>query len=446
MRSEFKYWNNHLPYQIGHKADVTVHPVPEMLNFASVDALVRELKPRVPVHCIRPQVLQQVAQWFLDNFPGDVLYAVKCNPEPAVLHHLSQAGIRHFDVTSLSEIKLISKFAPGGTAYFMHPVKSRDAIRKAYFDYGVRDFALDSKDELQKIIEETGSATDLNLHIRLALPKGVAAHDLSGKFGAHPDLTVELLQAADKIARQVGICFHVGSQCLHPDAYRRAIKLAAQVIARSGIEIDIFNLGGGFPAVYPGMTPPPMSRFMDAIKAGLAEDIKLPAHTKVRCEPGRALVAEAGSVLVNVELRKGDNLYINDGVYGSLFDAGILNMRYPAKLIRGNGSEHKTPYKGFKLYGPTCDTVDVMRGPYLLPEDTTEGDWIELGQLGAYCTTMRSKFNGFDEHMTVEVWDQPQMQMKDWQPRTDRRTIDKDNVPALNLLALQREAYETEMS
>ena len=425
--------------------DIAPASATNALNFATVEALVAQLKPNIPVHCLRPQSLQQTARWFLDNFPGDVLYAVKCNPEPSVLRYLSQAGIRHFDVASLNEVKLVSKFTNGGKIYYMHPVKSRESIRKSYFDFGVRDFSLDSRDELQKIIEETGAAADLNLHVRLAMPKGVAAHDLSGKFGAQAELAVELLQATAKIAARVGLCFHVGSQCLYPEAYRRAILLAGQVIAKSGVDIDVFDIGGGFPATYPGMTPPPLSRYMDAIRAGLAA-IDLPRGCRVWCEPGRAMVAESGSVIVNVELRKGDALYINDGAYGSLFDAGLLNTRYPVKLIRASGSEHKTAFKGFKFYGPTCDSVDTMRGPFLLPEDTVEGDWIEIGQLGAYCQSMRSRFNGFDEYLEVELWDQPLMSMPDWQPKTDRRLGKQDTVWNLNRLALLRGEYDVEMS
>lgn len=420
-------------------------PAAQTLSFASVEAMVKELKPSVPVHCLRPQVLQQTAQWFLQNFPGDVLYAVKCNPDPSVLRYLADAGIRHFDVASMGEVRLVARYAPGAKIYFMHPVKSRQAIREAYYDYGVRDFSLDSFEELHKIVEETGSAADLNLHVRLGLPKGGAAHDLSGKFGAQPDLAADLLAAVDKIAQKTGLCFHVGSQCLNPDAYRRAIKIAAQVIAKSGVELDVLDVGGGFPVSYPGMIVPPLANYIEAIRKGLAE-ITLPRRCQVWCEPGRAMVAEAGSLVVNVELRKDNALYINDGVYGSLFDAGVLNTRYPSKLVRKSGSEHKAPTQAYTLYGPTCDSIDMMRGPYALPSDVTEGDWIEMGLLGAYCVSMRSPFNGFEDSISVEVWDQPLQATFDSQPKTDRRVLNKGSVDKLNMIAWLRDAYEVEMN
>ena len=417
----------------------------QSMVFTSVESLVEQLRPNIPVHCIRPQILQETARWFLQNFPGDVLYAVKCNPEPVVLRYLSEAGIRHFDVASLTEVKLAARYTNGGKIYFMHPVKSRQAIRESYFEYGVRDFSLDSAEELQKIIEETGAATDLNLHVRMALPRGTAAHDLSGKFGAGVELAAQLLQAVDKIAAKTGVCFHVGSQCMNPDSYRRALKTAGQVIAKSGVDIDALDVGGGFPANYPGMTPPPLSRYMDAIKIGI-EELNLSPKCQIWCEPGRAIVAEAGSLIVNVESRKGQSLYINDGIYGSLFDAGVLNTRYPTKLLRANGASHRAPFKSFSFYGPTCDSVDVMKGPFLLPEDVVEGDWIEIGQLGAYCISMQSKFNGFDDYLIAEVWDQPLLRMPDWQPKTDRRIGRQDTVWNLNMIAWAREAYEAQMN
>ncbi len=439
MEKQLATWQNF--------ASTDAHSVgADLRSFASVETLINELRPAVPVHCVRPAPLQDAAQWFLRNFPGKVLYAVKCNPEPATLRYLTQAGITHFDVGSLNEMRLVRRVAPFAQLHFMHPVKNRAAIREAYFKFGVRDFVLDSREELQKIIEATNAATDLRLHVRLAIPRGVAQHELVSKFGALPALAIELLQAADKIAAKVGLCFHVGSQCLHPEAYRRGILLAAQVAKKSGVAIDILDIGGGFPAAYPGSTIPPLARYIEAIKAALVE-IALPATTEVWCEPGRALVAEAGSLIVQVELRKGDALYINDGVYGSLFDAGILNNRYPVKLLRASGSEHKAAFKSFKLFGPTCDSIDVMRGPYVLPEDVVEGDWLEIGQLGAYCTSMRSQFNGLSgESITVEVWDEPLLRMPDYQPKTDRRVVRPDTVFNLNMLLQRREERETEMN
>ncbi len=417
----------------------------KMPSFATAQAMVKELRPEIPVHCIRPHALQERARWFLANFPGDVLYAVKCNPDGAVIRNLHSVGVKHYDVASVAEMRAVAEHAPGARMYFMHPVKSREAIRKAYFEFGIRDFAIDSEDGLQKMIEETGSAQDLRIHVRLALPNRSAAHDLSRKFGASPPYAVKLLQNANQVAQRVGLCFHVGSQCMDPESFKHALKLAGEVIARSGVELDYLDVGGGFPAAYPGLSPQPLGAYMNAIREGVSA-LRLPSHCQLWCEPGRAMVADAGSLVVRVEARKDKALYINDGLYGSLFDAGVVKTRYPARLIRHNGSDHKTRMEGFILYGPTCDSLDVMPGPFVLPHDVTEGDWIELGQLGAYCNTMRSGFNGFDQCLNVELWDSPQLQTPEFMPRTDRRTLNGDSVSRLNFLASLRDAYEVEMS
>src|SRR5438045_283205 len=381
--------------------------------FPSIDAIVARIRPSDPLLCLRPAAIAGAARRFVELFPGDVLYAVKCNPEPRVLRALWAGGVRHFDCASLAEVALVRKLLPAAQIHFMHPVKSRPAIRDAFDVYGVTDLAFDSADELAKILQETipvglvGDPPVLGLFVRLALPKGGAVYDLSGKFGAPLDEAVELLRAARPHAARLGIAFHVGSQCLEPDAYARAIALAGEVIANCRVPVDIVDVGGGFPVSYPDMTPPPLADYIAAIEAGAAA---LPAGVRLWAEPGRALVAGGGSVVVQVQLRRGDALYVNDGVYGSLSDAGRPGFRFPARRIRGDGAEGRNaPLRAFALYGPTCDRVDVMKGPFVLPGDIDEGDWIELGQLGAYGACLRTRFNGFDRALTVEVGDPPML-------------------------------------
>lgn len=373
-------------------------------------------RPEEPLHCIRPTVLTATARRFIAAFTaataGDVLYAVKCNPEPAVLRALWNGGVRHFDVASLGEIRLIRHLLPSAHLHFMHPVKSRSAVRDAYFRYGVRDFALDSAEELEKIVAETGSAPDLGLLIRLALPKGTAVYDLSGKFGAPPGEAAALLRAARAVAAQVGVCFHVGSQMLDPQAYRTALETAGRVIADSGVVVDIVDVGGGFPVAYPDETPPPLDAYMAAVARG-ARALNLPPQTKFWCEPGRALAAPGASVVVQALKRKGDALHINDGVYGALSDAGAAaGFRFPVRLLRPASPPAFAPapapeLTGFSFFGPTCDSADFMKGPFLLPNDVRAGDWIEIGQLGAYGACLRTAFNGFDQARLVEVDDPP---------------------------------------
>jgi ornithine decarboxylase len=374
----------------------------------SVEALVADLRPEEPVHCIRPGVLTATAQEFVAAFPGDVLYAVKCNPDPAVLRALWAGGVRHFDCASPNEVLLVRQMFPDAQIHLMHPIKARGAIREAWARHGVRDFVIDNAAELAKVVDETaatGVAGELGLIVRLALPKGDAVLDLSGKFGAEETEAVALLRTARPLAARLGVAFHVGSQCLDPLAWRRALELTAEVIAAADVAVDIVDVGGGFPVAYPDVEPPPLGAFIAEIEAGF-ERLGLP-QARLWAEPGRALVAGGGSVVVQVQARRDDTLYINDGVYGSLADAGALGFRYPVRCIRPLGAAQGDAERGFRFFGPTCDSADVMRGPFFLPDDVGEGDWIEIGQLGAYGACLRTGFNGFDRARIAEIFDAP---------------------------------------
>ncbi len=411
---------------------------PPETYFRTVDEVAKRLKPEAPVQCVFPEHVRAQARNFLGQFPGEVLYAVKCNPGVDFLRHMHDAGIRNFDVASLDEVRLVKGLFPKGVnLHFMHPVKSRDSIRAAY-KLGVRTFALDSVGELMKILEETKSAKDLKLFVRLAVSGNSAAYDLSGKFGAAPSVAADLLRHARKVAYKLGLCFHVGSQCMDPTAYRAAIERAGDVIAKAKVKVDVIDVGGGFPATYPNMTPPPLEAFVaaitDAARPLIAEGGVAPG-AELWCEPGRAMVAASAAMLVRVTLRKGRRLFINDGTYGSLFDAGALNWRFPVRLVRPlgrvgkNSSTPNTRLPSEKLvpfvfYGPTCDNMDKMKGPFLLPEDTQEGDWIEIGMLGAYGSAMQTRFNGFHSSMAATVW--PEVMSLAVDQRSRRRPMLQD--------------------
>jgi ornithine decarboxylase len=378
-----------------------------------VNTVVAAARPADPLLCLRPAVIAATARRFVDCFPGDVLYAVKCNPEPRVLRALWAGGVRHFDCASLAEVKLVRKLFPAAEIHFMHPVKTRPAIHEAFHHHGVTDFAFDSADELAKILQETvpvglvGDPPTLGLFVRLAVPKGGAVYDLSGKFGAPLEAAVRLLRAARPHAARLGLAFHVGSQCLDPNAYAQALRLVVEAVAQSGVVVEIVDIGGGFPVSYPDMTPPPLDEYIAAITFAAAG---LPGNVQLWGEPGRALVASGGSVVVQVLLRRGHALFINDGVYGSLSDAGALGFRFPVRRIRlGESDEAEGALADYMLFGPTCDSADRMRGPFRLPVDIREGDWIELGQLGAYGTCLRTQFNGFGRADLVEVGDPPML-------------------------------------
>ncbi|MBS0639766.1 MAG: type III PLP-dependent enzyme [Acetobacteraceae bacterium] len=371
----------------------------------TVDEVVAVNRPEEPVHCLRPSVLAATARAFIGAFPGEVLYAVKCNPDPAVLRALAAGGVMHFDCASLAEIRLVRDMFPDAAIHFMHPVKARGAIREAWARLGVRDFVVDSAAELAKLraeIAATGVPGSLGVVVRIALPRGDARLDLSGKFGAPLQEAVALLRDARRDSAMLGVSFHVGSQCLDPLAWRDALALTGQVIRAAGVAIDVVDVGGGFPVNYPDQQAPPLGAFFAEIQEGF-DALGLP-RARLWAEPGRALVAAGASVVVQVQARRGDTLFVNDGVYGALSDAGTLGFRYPVRLIRPEGAASAT-LRAFSFYGPTCDSADVMRGPFPLPEDVAEGDWIEVGQLGAYGACLRTAFNGFDRARIVEVED-----------------------------------------
>ena len=379
-----------------------------MRSYISPDSAVKHLQPEQSLFTYRPHALKRAAELFLSSFRGKILFAVKTNPDEHVLRDLWAAGVRHFDAASLHEVAMVRGLFPQAEIYFMHTIKSRLAIREAYFTYGVRHFSLDTDEELAKILQETQNADDLGLHVRIAIPNTYAELSLTGKFGATLEAAPGLLTQVRAVAAHTGVCFHVGSQCMHPDAYRLAIKLAKQVVKQSGVKLDSFDVGGGFPSIYPGMTPPDMSQFFRAIHEA-TRDVIREHGCELMCEPGRALVAESGSAIVRVDARKGEFLYLNDGTYGSLFDAGTPKFLFPARLLGRNGADE---LKGYSFYGPTCDSLDFMPGPFMLPADIQEGDYLEIGQLGAYGRTMATRFNGFAvAHQVVTVRDEPMMSL-----------------------------------
>jgi len=388
-----------------------------MRKFKNVDELVNELKPDYPVYCIRPESIKKSTKFFKDNFPGKVLYAVKTNPNEKVIKEIISNGIEDFDVASLNEIKLIKKIKPEANLYFMHTIKSKESISSAYFDYGVKNFALDHKDELGKILEATNQAKDLNLYVRIAVSNEHAEIDLSRKFGALPSEALGLVRLCKEHSKKLGISFHVGSQCMHKISYSKGIREIGNIIKKTKIIPDIINVGGGFPSLYPDLNPEPLNNYLDEIKMSL-KNLKLPKLPQIICEPGRAIVAESGSTIVKVVLRKKQNLYINDGTYGSLFDAGVPNFVLPTKMIT-NGRIHSKKLTSFRFFGPTCDSLDYMKGPFLLPNNIKEGDYIELGQLGAYGLTFRTKFNGFYSNEIFELNDKPIMSLYEDSSKVD---------------------------
>ncbi len=380
------------------------------INVTGID--IAKQGPVQPVTLVRPHAAARAARFFVEKFPGKAMYAVKANPSPELLQILWDNGIDTYDVASIGEVRLVARTLPEATLCFMHPVKAEEAIEEAYFTHGVRTFSLDSLEELEKIVRATSrdgvAASDLTLCVRLRVSSDHSKLSLASKFGAGPGEAAKLLFETRQVADALGICFHVGSQAMSPEAYSNAMERVRAAIIESAVTVDVIDVGGGFPSVYPGMTPPPLEAYFETIHRAF-ESLPISYSAELWAEPGRALCAEYSSIVVRVERRRGAELYINDGAYGALFDAAHIDWKFPVELLREPESNAKDVE--FSFYGPTCDDLDFMKGPFLLPADTRSGDYFEIGMLGAYGSAMRTAFNGFGTDATVVVADEPMASM-----------------------------------
>ncbi len=401
----------------------------ELHSYPDASSVVRALAPDEPVILNRPHAAARAARFFAEKFPGKSLYAVKANPSPDLLKVLWAAGVTHYDVASIAEVRLVRETLPEAVLCYMHPVKPAAAIAEAYRVHGVRTFSLDSHDELAKIVAATAGedgtpASDLRLCVRLRVSSDYSELSLASKFGIDLADAAPLLQATRQVADWLGVCFHVGSQAMTPFAYVQAMERVRAAIVDASVTVDIVDVGGGFPSIYPGMEPPPLEDYFGAIHRAF-ESLPVSYSSELWCEPGRALCAEYNSLIVRVEKGRGDELYINDGAYGALYDAAHVGWRFPVKCLSEGRADALAP---FSFYGPTCDDADYMEGPFLLPADIRAGDYIEIGMLGAYGAAMKTRFNGFGEGQVVEVSDEPMAS----QYRGDRKDPRaKDNVVSL---------------
>ncbi|HUS95986.1 MAG TPA: type III PLP-dependent enzyme [Hyphomicrobiaceae bacterium] len=375
-----------------------------MERYANALEFIATRKPDAAVFGLRPHAAGRAARWFLKNFPGEVAYAYKANSSVFLVGALYGAGIRNFDVASLPELEDAATI-PQASLHFMHPVKSRTAIRRAYHEFGVRCFALDSEDELEKIMAETGRPSDLQLFVRLSVPALNSGIPLEHKFGIDGKAASELLMKTRQVCDELGVTFHVGSQTMTTDAFQMAFDVVRKRIVEAGVVVDAVDAGGGFPARYGEKSPSPLRDFIDVIGARF-EDLPVSHDCRLICEPGRALVAEAESLIVRVDARRGDELFINDGGYGALFDAAQLGFEFPVRLISDDGRSggRQVP---FSMWGPTCDSIDHMRGPFMLPDSVREGDYLEIGNMGAYGRAIAGHFNGYGRYEEVILDDEP---------------------------------------
>lgn len=397
--------------------------------YPDASAVVRDLSPDEPVILNRPHAAARAGRFFAQKFPGKSLYAVKANPSPEIVQILWDSGVTHFDVASIAEVRMVRGVLPDATLCFMHPVKTKRAVAEAYHTHGVKTFSLDTIEELEKIVEATRSedgtqAEDLNLLVRLRVSSDYSELSLASKFGIDLADAAPLLQATRQHCDALGICFHVGSQAMTPFAYVQALERVRAAIAEAAVTVDIVDVGGGFPSSYPGMEPPPLEDYFAVIHRHF-ENLPISYSAELWCEPGRALCAEYSSLIVLVEKRRGDELYINDGAYGALFDAAHVEWRFPVEALEDDLTEALTE---FSFYGPTCDDADFMKGPFMLPADIQAGDYIEIGMLGAYGAAMKTGFNGFGAAACVNVSNEPMASLYRGD-RVDPR--ESDNVVSL---------------
>ena len=372
----------------------------------SAKELIRLSRPDDPVFLFRPHRANIAARWFAENFPGESYYAVKANPAPHVLRALWDGGTRAFDVASEHEVELIGTLFPDARMAFMHPIKNRRAIARAYYEFGVRRFVLDNLDELDKILEATGRAGDLTLVVRIGVSNEGSTLPLTGKFGVPERDAPDLLRATRAYADELGVSFHVGSQALSPTAWRSAMAHVSSLIVAAGVTVDLVDVGGGFPSVYDMHTPPPLTDYAYAV-AEAFEDMMVLENADLWCEPGRALCAESESLLCRIEGVKPGALYLNDGGFGALHDAVRERWSYPARAFTRDGRDADGPLVPYTVYGPTCDSADCFPDTVMLPAGLREGDYLEFGNVGAYGRAIAGRFNGFGDFLTVEAADSP---------------------------------------
>jgi ornithine decarboxylase len=355
--------------------------------------LLRHKNTEKPVFCFFPHRVRSAVEQFVSLFPGEVLYAVKANPDPELVQWVVEGGVRGFDAASIAEIALVRGILPEGRCSYNHPVKSRDSIRRAYRDFGVREFVVDHAAELEKLFDEAGA--DITVQVRVATPNSGAAVGFSEKFGAAPADAAPLMRQVTERGASVALTMHVGWQTTDPRAYANGIRTLAQVSDAAAIRPEYLNVGGGFPSV---LMPPQrtLKDFVDAIAT--ASSAEFSSAPRLRCEPGSALVTSGGAVLAQVLLMKDAAVYLNDGIYGALAELIHSKVQPPTRVLTRDGEERTGPTRRYRVFGPTCDGFDESPAPFELPLGTRERDWLLLEDMGAYSAPLITNFNGLGEH------------------------------------------------
>ena len=362
-------------------------------EYDSIEDLLRSRQPTLPVYCVYPQVYFDTARHFVERFPGRVLYAVKANDDPLVVAALNRGGVRHFDCASLPEIELVKGLCADACCYLMNPVRIEGHARQAHEVYGVRHFMVDHSSGLASLLAEIDAPRCI-IFARMAASHDAVHQDLSSKFGATPEEMPALLDAIRRAGAEAALAFNVGTGVMHPEAYVDSLHRASDVLRQLDFKVRLLDIGGGFPRSYPDYVAPPLDEYFSTIR-GMRHELPLQQGGELLAEPGRALSAPGMSTLTRVLLRKGDRLFLNDGMYGAFWELRFrAHLKYPCRCYRG-AAVHNGDQQTFRLFGPSCDSTDEMPAAVDLPDDIDVGDYIEFGTMGAYSLSGRTRFNGF---------------------------------------------------
>ncbi|XP_077547545.1 ornithine decarboxylase-like [Haemaphysalis longicornis] len=336
-------------------------------------------------------IVYKVKLWKLKMPRVEPFYAVKCNGEPAVLELLAGLGLG-FDCASKAEIDCVRALgvAPGRIIY-ANPCKTRSFIKHAAA-LGVDLMTFDNELELHKVHELYPAA---RLVLRLRVDDSGSVCQLGLKFGCELDDAPRLLARARSLGLAVvGVSFHVGSNSREPQSFARAIASAREVFDHGlalGFPMTLLDIGGGYPGDrgFQGL----FDQIAHTINDSLAEHFPEESGVRVIAEPGRFFVASAFTLYTTVIAKREAGgrpmYYLNDGVYGS-FNCTVFDHAEPVPFaLRGGG-----PLVACSLWGPTCDSMDLVLEDALLPE-LQPGDWVVFENMGAYTLCAASTFNGF---------------------------------------------------
>jgi ornithine decarboxylase len=365
--------------------------------FPNTSALIAAEAPDFPSFLFSERELHKAVKVFKKGFDGLLTYAVKCNPSPHILDQLHREGLKAFDVASNVEMELVRRHCPGAAMHYNNPIKNKREIERAYDEFGIRSFTIDHPQQLDQLAAVVSPSRDIEVTIRFKAGKALKSYDFGIKFGVMQDGAAEIAQLAQQMGYTPSLCFHVGSQCEDAYAYERHIAAAAKIAEESGIELKRLNIGGGYPAPYPTSEAPPMDVYFETIEAAVKESFGK-SRPELIIEPGRAMVTSSTSLLLRVKHQRGGvSVYLNDGAYGALMEVKFMHFTPPVRVWRGpRVHDNDGNFEDFTIWGPTCDSYDVLPQIFTFPSDIDEDDWIEFGLMGAYTQASLTPFNGFD--------------------------------------------------